>query len=387
MSTSNICNFCIENIVRSKTSWGLHHPSCKSLTNSTRNWCAFCSLLYEDVKARQEQLAEFRGTDDTLHRWLHEDVRHTEKLPAGRGFTTSLYRWSIRSLGKTRESKAMVALTFRVVPKEEKETDAHPRVENVTFGLPERVFYCFPETDLGVLFGKGAIGDTTNPHENAGVQVERWIRSCDRDHKHCPTRVKPRGAFMPTRLLVVGAKGSKKPIQIVDTKKNNIKRHYVTLSHCWGAPKKDMPKKDALTNSMKDQFMTLGVAWKDLSKNFQQGIEVARFLEMEYMWIDSLCIIQGDAKDWEKEGALMHKVYRNSYCNIAAVDSKDSTGGLFRDRKQHQVLPASFEGDGHSPMFGKQVWRAVREDLWEQDLLKTPLYGRGWVFQGEHLHP
>ncbi|KAF2798055.1 HET-domain-containing protein [Melanomma pulvis-pyrius CBS 109.77] len=387
MSTSNICNFCIENIVRSKASWGLHHPSCNSLFNSTRNRCAFCSLLYEDVKARQEQLEEFRGTDDILYRWLYEDVRQTEKLSTGQGFTTSLYRWSIRSLGKTRESKTMVALTFRVVPKEEKESDARPKVENVTFGLPERVFYCFSETELGVLFGKGTIGDTTNPHKNAGVQVERWIQSCDRNHKHCPTRAKPWGAFVPTRLLVVGTKGSEKPIQVVDTKKNNIKGHYVTLSHCWGPPKLNEPKKDALTINTMDQFMTLGVAWKDLSKNFQQGIEVARFLEIEYMWIDSLCIIQGDAKDWETEGALMHKVYRNSYCNIAAVDSKDSTGGLFRERKQHQVLPASFEGDGNSPMFGNKIWRAVREDLWEQDLLKTPLYGRGWVFQERMLSP
>lgn len=78
----------------------------------------------------------------------------------------------------------------------------------------------------------------------------------------------------------------------------------------------------------------------------------------------------------------MHKVYRNSYCNIAAADSSDGAGGLFRERKASQVLPARFETDGAFTSFGRRTWRVVREDLWEHGLLKRPLYVRGWVFQG-----
>ena len=67
----------------------------------------------------------------------------------------------------------------------------------------------------------------------------------------------------------------------------------------------------------------------------------------------------------------MHKVYRNSHCNIAAADSKDATGGLFRERGPFEVLPARFEADGMSLMFGKKGWRVVRGDLWDNVLLKT----------------
>jgi len=78
----------------------------------------------------------------------------------------------------------------------------------------------------------------------------------------------------------------------------------------------------------------------------------------------------------------MHKVYRNSYCNIAAADAEDSQSGLFRKRKPQDVIPAYFETDGVSSLLGKQAWRVIREDLWESGLLARPLYKRGWVFQG-----
>lgn len=79
----------------------------------------------------------------------------------------------------------------------------------------------------------------------------------------------------------------------------------------------------------------------------------------------------------------MHKVYRNSYCNIAAADATDSKGGLYRERDPYQALLARFEAPKGSLLFGKQRWRVVRGDIWEHDLLKRPLYSRGWVYQGQ----
>jgi len=78
----------------------------------------------------------------------------------------------------------------------------------------------------------------------------------------------------------------------------------------------------------------------------------------------------------------MHKVYRNSYCNIAAADAKDSTGGLFRERVPRGELLATLDAPENSALFGKQRWRVVRSDIWEHGLLKRPLYTRGWVYQG-----
>jgi hypothetical protein len=166
---------------------------------------------------------------------------------------------------------------------------------------------------------------------------------------------------------------------VVETELNGIRGPYVSLSHCWGR----IPFVN-LTTKNKKQFMEDGIPWDEFPKNFQEAIEVTRFLGIDYIWIDSLCIIQGADGDFREQAPLMHKVYRNSYCNIAAVDSSDSTGGLFRNRQAYHVLPARYQAEGKSPMFGNRAWRIVSEDLWNAQLLQAPIYKRGWVFQGKY---
>lgn len=83
----------------------------------------------------------------------------------------------------------------------------------------------------------------------------------------------------------------------------------------------------------------------------------------------------------------MHQVYRNSYCNIAIVDSEDSRGGLFRLREPEDVIPVAYKAEKTENMFGDRTWRVVPGDLWDRELLQTFLYRRGWVFQGKHQIP
>lgn len=128
--------------------------------------------------------------------------------------------------------------------------------------------------------------------------------------------------------------------------------------------------------------MTEGVAWNLLKTNFQQAIEIARFLEVNYIWIDSMCIIQGSAEDWKHEASRMHQVYRNSYCNIAIVDSADKNGGAYRSRVPENIIPTLYAPTGDSPMFGRQTWRILSKELWDTELLQSYLYVRAWVFQG-----
>lgn len=81
----------------------------------------------------------------------------------------------------------------------------------------------------------------------------------------------------------------------------------------------------------------------------------------------------------------MEQVYRNSFCNIAAADSEDGAGGVFRQREARDVLPATLDLDDASHILGKRRWVVLRGDLWDQGLLEKPLYKRGWVYQGQCL--
>jgi hypothetical protein len=69
-----------------------------------------------------------------------------------------------------------------------------------------------------------------------------------------------------------------------------------------------------------------------MPKTFQDAINFTRDLNLQLLWIDSLCIIQGDEDDWNQEAAKMASVYRHSWITLAATGSNGCQEGLFLDR-------------------------------------------------------
>ncbi|KAI0533543.1 HET-domain-containing protein [Xylaria digitata] len=122
---------------------------------------------------------------------------------------------------------------------------------------------------------------------------------------------------------------------------------------------------------------------------------VARYLGVRFLWIDSMCIVQNyEGADKLRELQLMHQVYRNSHCNIAAVDSPDRRGGLFRERKNivDQLVPTRYVpshgvATKESALFGDRLWRVLNGDLWQDQVLAGAVYTHAWVFQERLLSP
>ncbi|KIN03019.1 hypothetical protein OIDMADRAFT_97469, partial [Oidiodendron maius Zn] len=52
-------------------------------------------------------------------------------------------------------------------------------------------------------------------------------------------------------------------------------------------------------------------------------IHTCRSLGIQYVWIDSLCIIQDSVPDWEGEAGAMHMVYKNAELMITAYGDVD----------------------------------------------------------------
>lgn len=233
--------------------------------------------------------------------------------------------------------------------------------------------------DLGYVPLQQELGVTTNL-KDSGQQIKRWMQKCVTEHEHC--RRYRDGDFVPTRLLAIGLPDQGR-IRVIETKRHGIKGPYVTLSHRWG--KDPLIKPLEITIKNQKEFMEEGITWDALPENFKQAIEVGRFLRIQYIWIDSLCIIQGKGGDFNAEASLMHQVYRNSYCNIAAADSLDCRGGLFRFRTAHDILLTRYKADSKSAIFEQKMWRVVPEDFWDAELLHTVIYTRGWVFQGKSM--
>jgi hypothetical protein len=132
---------------------------------------------------------------------------------------------------------------------------------------------------------------------------------------------------------------------------------------------------------MQDNLSSMmnSVPFDQLPKTFQDAIIVAQCLGSQYIWIDSLCIVQDSVSDWEYEAARMADVYRNGVCNISAADAENGSGGLFLDHSP--IFARSVKALFTTNDQGKVLHDFWPEYVWNGKLSKAPLMTRGWVVQ------
>lgn len=200
-----------------------------------------------------------------------------------------------------------------------------------------------------------------------------WLNSCHTHRRCIPT---DQTTWLPRRLLDVESPNDPFTFRVVEVEEANLKGvRYMTLSHCWGTS--DFLKLTKLTRAA----LYTGMKVSRLAQTFQDAIYVCRFMAIRYLWIDSLCIIQDDKQDWAEQSMKMSAVYRNSYCNIAAAASEDSSQGVFRSRsiqRLESMWPCLLKG--LRPSEPKTCHRILFEGQWER-LDSSPLSKRAWVYQ------
>jgi hypothetical protein len=159
--------------------------------------------------------------------------------------------------------------------------------------------------------------------------LRSWIQECDVEHSHhfC------NGADqrLPRRLVFVRNQQTELAIKLVEVPGLSTGR-YIALSHCWGT---SPTLKTTVSNLVS---MCENIKVKDLPKTFLDTIHCARMLNVQYIWIDSLCIVQDDKSDWERESARMCDYYRNAWLVVVAASAQGDTYGFLGKR------PPIFQG-------------------------------------------
>ena len=145
--------------------------------------------------------------------------------------------------------------------------------------------------------------------------VSQLLEGCIKSHPLC--RSTP-DSPLPQRVIDVGLKSQgTDPVEHCRLYCSHGEcEKYLTLSHCWGQAG---TINTTTRENLEHQYN--GIDWSSLSKTFQDAILVTRALGIRYLWIDSLCIIQGDNTDWEQESAKMGSIYEGSYITLAATAS------------------------------------------------------------------
>jgi hypothetical protein len=127
-----------------------------------------------------------------------------------------------------------------------------------------------------------------------------------------------------------------------------------------------------------------------LPKTFQDAVLITRKLDVRYLWIDSLCIVQDSTADWQKESAVMEAIYRNGYLNISARGAPNATVGCFFERAPEP--PACRMNwacedcpDSECSLAGSVFVRSPERPI--NSVRESPCDRRGWIFQEQILAP
>ncbi|KAF4465132.1 HET domain-containing [Fusarium albosuccineum] len=201
-------------------------------------------------------------------------------------------------------------------------------------------------------------------------QARNWLKNCQENHPACKLVDGP----FPRRLIFVG--DNTVDYKLVEGVHPDTP--YVALSHCWG-----MQQAFTTTRSNLDQ-RTAGIKQTDLPATFQDAITVTQGLGLQYIWIDSLCIVQDDESDWNHESGRMGGIYERSCCTIAASTASGDQAGFLGTTSQ-RLFYVSQNVDMFPFSEASYVKARMVHDI-RQPVILDPLLHRGWTFQ-ERLLP
>ncbi|KAN0092350.1 HET domain containing protein [Hyaloscypha variabilis] len=230
--------------------------------------------------------------------------------------------------------------------------------------------YCNSKQIAGALMRVS--GDTSS--EKAFRLAKGWLRTCLDKHERCRCQDDANRENIPTRLLDISPKHG--DVRLVEKREITSPAPYICLSHCWGDASKQFTSTRLTLEERKHS-----ITWDTLPQLFEDVITSVRRLDVNYLWIDSLCIVQDDPEDWKQESTRMCMVYQNALLTIAATKCADSSESLFSK-------PSSALAFGMRILFRKSAM--LKQNGQFDEYLghfhwPYPLLSRAWVYQERFL--
>jgi hypothetical protein len=142
---------------------------------------------------------------------------------------------------------------------------------------------------------------------------------CDSEHTPCKRDGLSRAVDLkyPVRMLDITSDS-------IVLYEGSLPNQYACLSHCWGTG-----AAVTKTTSNTIEAFAEGIPWVLLPLSFQDAIDICRKLDIRFLWIDSLCIIQDSNKDWQEQASQMADIYSEAYVTIAATKAENPSQGCY----------------------------------------------------------
>jgi hypothetical protein len=231
-----------------------------------------------------------------------------------------------------------------------------------------------------------------------GISMMRnWLQECVDEHNMTCKSESPRHTELPSRLINVGNENS--DLQVIAPYFEDVKAiiaspeqilRYAALSYCWGQHQTTFKTSTSNIDSLKIHSF-----WpRPIPMTIEDAITMTKALGLRYLWIDALCIIQDDQKDFDTEIIRMASIYRNSYVTIVAANASSSTDGFIYHRFMNDLhpiffrpkLPPSVQGMLYLKMPEDRLLQRQSEPEKTWEMIENSVWNsRDWTFQERHL--
>ena len=166
------------------------------------------------------------------------------------------------------------------------------------------------------------------------ARLRTWIECCDRFHCVGEDR-----SCSSTRQGLDLGLSNLKTLRLIDVQRNCIAEfggdeqdttvpRYVALSYIWGG----VPTV-RLTRANKPMLLEVGslqTIWDSLPRTVRDAVVLVRKLgaEHQYLWVDSICLVQDDNVDLEQGVNSMDTIYTKAWLTIVAAHGHNAGAGL-----------------------------------------------------------
>ncbi|KAH5741123.1 hypothetical protein HBI18_042470 [Parastagonospora nodorum] len=225
---------------------------------------------------------------------------------------------------------------------------------------------------------------TGNVFRNTGTDVQRQVtleasiefmkehfHSCITEHENC---LGSQDAVLPRRLLDISG-----PRYRLVEQPTGTRGRFAALSYSWG------DKGFKMTTSHKYEELQAGMDHNMLPTVFQDAAAMAQSFGIQYLWIDTLCIIQDCEEDWEEQAAKMCEIFEGAAITIAASASQNPAQTLFAKRHpKYQEIELYSDPKGKLADIEFKARRKINCGIHDKPGWSTetdPLDTRAWALQ------
>ncbi|KAF7856067.1 hypothetical protein EAF04_010022 [Stromatinia cepivora] len=267
---------------------------------------------------------------------------------------------------------------------------------------------------------------TLSPETTA--EIISWAQKCVTSYTKCRRilgsnghdQFEPEAEWFPDRLIKITrtddaeAGSTEITARVVvksdpaDSPPETKGRNYLSLSHSWGpSPNPSAPlggRAGTVLTELNLASWRVDLSLDDLPLTFRHAVIVCASLGFQYIWIDSLCILQEsvNVEDWKAQSAVMGDVYKFAWLNIAALSTASDYDGFINECRDPGVefgfrAPfASILGHDHKTRNadGQEciLLRGKAKFLWNfcsdipgSTASNAPLFTRAWLYQERDL--